>query len=122
MRVLFLLLAPLLAHSQLDTTITYKTKEVSSIVVMGDSTVSWKTDTIPYDLLFEIKFTSTKIAIDGYGSYKIVKHELHGVDSSPGYHYFELSNKTKLTWVESAVIWEFPVVNKKSKLIVFQIE
>lgn len=124
MRVLMLLLMPLMGFSQLDTTITYHKKEVHSIAINPDSsTLSWKIDTIKYDLLFDIKFTFTKIAIDGYGAYKITKHEIHGViDSLPGYHYYELSNGTKLTWIENAVLWEFPVINKKSKLIVFQIE
>lgn len=123
MRLLFLLLTPFLANAQIDTTITYKTKEVGNITIKADSSIlSWNIDTISYRVPFEIKFSDSKISIDGYSSYKITKHELHGVDSSPGYHYYELSNGTKLTWIESAVIWEFPIVNKKSKLIVFRIE
>lgn len=121
MRVLIVLLMPLMGFSQLDTVLDYRQKIVHSSVIKAD-TVEWKADTIPYDLVFEIKITSEKIAIDGYGTYKISKHELHGVDSSPGYHYFELSNGTKLTWIEGAVVWEFPVVKKKSKLIVFEID
>jgi hypothetical protein len=123
-----LLLMPLMGFSQLDITMTYKQKEVHSIVIKADSsTLSWKADTIKYDLLFEIKITPTKIAIDGYGTYKITKHEIHGVIDDafghwPGYHYFELSNATKLTWIENAIIWEFPIINKKTKTIIFEIE
>jgi hypothetical protein len=78
MRVLMLLLMPLMGFSQLNITLTYKQKEVHSIVINANSsTLSWKADTIKHDLLFEIKLTSTKIAIDGYGIYKITKHEIH---------------------------------------------
>ena len=140
MRVLLLLLMPVMGFCQLDTTITYRQKEVHSIVIKADSTtLSWKADTVKYDVLFEIKFTKPegyvgnyngsitplggKIVIDGYGTYKITKHEIHGADTDwPGYHYYELSNGTKLTWIENAVIWEFPIVNKKTKTIIFEIE
>lgn len=127
--LLFALLAPMLAHSQLDTIATYRQKHVHGIVIRADSSqLSWKADTIYYTASFEIKFNKAKktIAIDGYGTYKVTKHEIHGAtpdfDLSPGYHYYELSNGSKLTWIENAILWEWPFVNKKSQEIIFEID
>jgi hypothetical protein len=117
---------PTLAFSQLDTTLTYRLKEVHTIAYKNDSvTLSWKVDTIPYAVPFEIKFSPTKIAIDGYGTYKIVKHEIHGSTPIPqarGYDYYELSNGTTLTYIEKWIYWSWPIINKKTKMVIFIID
>jgi hypothetical protein len=108
-----------MASAQLDTTITYKTKHVHTVAVRADSsTLSWKADTIRYSVPFDIKFTKSKIIVDGYGTFKISKHELH----SGYYHWHRLSNGGQLTWIENAVILEYPIVRKKTKTIIFEIE
>lgn len=141
MRLLLLLLAPLMGFAQLDTTLTYKTKHVHTIAIKADSsTLSWKADTIKYSVPFDIKITGPTsfqldnrgiiigesgglIIIDGYGTYKITKREMHGkIDSLPGWPYYELSNGSHLTWIENAVIWEWPLVKRKTKTIIFEIE
>ena len=124
MRFILLFMWPVLGYSQLDTTLTYKSKEVHAIIWKNDSaTLSWKTDTINYPVSFEIKFTKKKIAIDGYGTYSILKHEIHGaIDGLPGYHYYDLTNGTHLTYLENWVYWEWPIVKKKTKMVVFIIK
>lgn len=118
MRLLLLLLAPLMGFSQLDTTITYKIKHVHTVVIKPDSsTLSWKADTIRYSVPFDIKFTKGKIVVDGYGTYKIAKHEIH----SGLYHWHKLTNGGQLTWIENAVIWEWPIVKRKTKTIIFEV-
>lgn len=151
MRVLMLLLMPVMGFSQLDTSLIYHTKEVHTIVIKADSsTLSWKIDTTVFESPGEIKllkripkicvdttmdgglytsgelyiyYFATTISIDGYtGVYKVTKSEMHGTGRKFQYPYYELSNGSKLTWIENAVLWEFPVVNKKSKLIIFEID
>lgn len=124
MRLLLLLLAPVIGFSQFDMTLTYKTKHVHTIAIKPDSsTLSWKIDTIKYAVPFEIKFTTSKIIIDGYGTYKITNREIHGqIDSLPGWPYYELSNGSHLTWIENSIIWEWPIVNRKTKTIIFEID
>lgn len=141
MRLLLLLLAPLMGFAQLDTTLTYKTKHVHTVVIKPDSsTLSWKADTIKYQVPFEIKITHPTsiqlnnngmvigeaggtVIIDGYGTYKIAKREIHGqIDSLPGWPYYELSNGSHLTFIANSVIWEFPIVNRKTKTIIFEID
>lgn len=118
MRLLLLMLAPFTGFSQLDTTITYKIKHVHTIAIKPDSsTLSWKADTIRYSVPFDIKFTPTKIIIDGYGTFKVTKHELH----SNLYHWHKLSNGGQLTWIENAIILEYPVVKRKTKTIIFEV-
>lgn len=121
MRVLLLLLAPFMGYSQFVGSIVYKTKEVHSITYIDDSTTNWKIDTINYSVPFEIKITSSKIAIDGYGTYGITawkdkSHEGTRID------YWELGNGTNLVKIESLMYWNYPVVNHKSKIIFFKLE
>lgn len=119
MRLLLLFMWPVIGYSQLDTTITYKTKHVHTIAIRPDSsTLSWKADTIKYTVPFDIKFIAAKIVVDGYGTFKVTKHELH----SSLYHWHKLSNGGQLTWIENAVILEYPIVNRKTKTIIFEIE
>lgn len=124
MRLLLLFMWPVIGYSQLDTTLVYKEKEAHAIAYMNDSvTLSWKIDTIKYQVPFDIRFTKTKVYIDGYGTYSITKHELHGINErNPGYHYYELSNGTKLTWIEKWVYWEWPIVKRKTKMVIFVIK
>jgi hypothetical protein len=124
MRFLLLFMWPVLGYSQLDTTLTYKSKEAHSITYKNDSaTLRWKIDTINYTVPFDIRFTKTRIYIDGYGTYKITKHAIHGaIDSLPGYNYYELENGTHLTYLENWVYWEWPIVKKKTKMVVFIIK
>lgn len=131
--LLFAMLAPMLAHSQLDTIVTYRQKHVHNIVIRADSSqLSWNADTINYATHFEIKFNKAKktIAIDGYGTYKVSKYEIHGAiephlpehGKIPGHHYYELSNGSKLTWIANGIIWEWPIVKKKTQTIIFEID
>lgn len=124
MRLLLLLLAPLMGFSQLDTTIAYRIKHVHTIVIKSDSsTLSWNADTIRYQVPFDIKFTQSRVVIDGYGTYRVAKMEIHGqIDSLPGWPYYELSNGSHLTWIANSVIWEWPIVKRKTKTIIFEIQ
>lgn len=124
MRFILLFMLPVIGYSQLDTTLTYKTKELHSITYKNDSaTLKWTVDTIRYHVPFEIKFTKKKIAIDGYGTYAIRKHNIHGaIDNLPGYNHYELSNGTRLTYMENWVYWEWPIKNRKTKMVVFIIK
>lgn len=145
-----LLLMPLMGLSQLDTSLIYHIKEVHTIVIKADSsTLSWDIDTTVFESPGEIKFLkrvpkicqdtimngvlymagefyiyyfASTISIDGYSAYKVTKSEMHGTGRKFQYPYYELSNGTKLTWIENAVLWEFPAVKKKSKIIVFEID
>lgn len=139
---LLLLLTPLFSYSQSDTIVTYHQKEVHTITYKADSSTTWVIDTIKYSAPFEIKFSKgssqtfldeagnaymgmvpAKISIDGYTTYTVTKHEIHGVnDRNPGFHYYQLSNGAKLTWIEKWLILDFPVVNKKMSEIVFTID
>lgn len=123
---------PVFGYSQLDTTLTYRQKEVHNIVIKADTSVLWGIDTTKFQSIGEIKFNKSKktISIDGYGVYKVSKHEIHGVIEAhlpehgriEGYHYYELSNGSKLTWIANAVIWDLPIVKKKTKTVIFEIE
>jgi len=122
MRILFLLLAPLLGYSQLDTTLSYRQKEVHSINIGADTaSLNWVIDTIKYSADFEIKFNKAKnsIAIDGYGTYKYIQYFLH---SSSGRPTYTLSNGGELSWIAGSVIWAWPIVNRKTKTIIFEIK
>jgi len=152
MRVLMLLLMPIMGFSQLDTSLHFRQIEVHSIVIKPDSTtLTWSVDTIKfkspggeikfqkrvrvYPVLGEILqdssvigvelyayYFATSISIDRYGTYKVSKSEMHGVGKQYQYPYYELTNGSKLTWVENAIIWDWPIINKKTKTIIFQIE
>lgn len=124
MRLLLLLLAPVMGFSQLDTTVAYKIKHVHTIVIKPDSsTLSWKADTIKLSARYKIKFTATEIVIGRHGTYKIAKREMHGqIDSLPGWPYYELSNRSHLTWIENSIIWEWPIVKRKTKTIIFEVD
>lgn len=121
MRLLFLLLAPFMGYSQFVGNLIYKTKEVHNITYINDSTTNWKIDTISYSVPFEIKISSSKIIIDGYGTYSITawkdkSHEGTKID------YWELSNGTNISKIETLMYWNYPTVNHKSKIIFFQLE
>lgn len=122
MRILFFLLAPLLGYSQLDTTITYRQKEVHNVTIAPDTaSLRWGIDTVKYDVNFEIKFNRAKknIAIDGYGTYKYVEYFIHPSSSRPTY---TLSNGGELSFFAGTIIWVWPIVNRKTSMIIFEIK
>jgi hypothetical protein len=137
MRYLFFLLTPLFGYSQLDTTLTYRQKEVHTMAFSKDtSSLTWKIDTIKYEVPFEIRiqnpaellFTNpdgtlwktTKIpgyvSIDGYGSFKVdsVKKSSEG-----DYLNYYLPKNIQFTFVVGNAYLVYPMANRKSKLIVF---
>jgi len=119
MRLLFLLLAPLVGYSQSDTTLTYRQKEVHNMAFSKDTgSMTWNIDTIKYQVPFEIKITKKKIAIDGYGTFRVdsVKRSEEG-----DYWNYYLPNKLQFTFVVGNAYLIYPIVNRKSKLIVFVI-
>jgi hypothetical protein len=120
MRVLLFLLAPFMGYSQLDTTITYRQKEVHSINIGADTaSFRWVIDTVRYSVDFEIKFNKTKksIAIDGYGTYKYLEYYINPSSSRPTYM---LSNGGEVSFFAGAIIWVWPIVKSKTKTIVFE--
>lgn len=122
MRILFFLLAPLMGYSQLDTTITYRQKEVHSVNIGADTaSLTWVIDTIKYSVGFEIKFNKTKktIEIDGYGTYKYLEYYLHPSSGRPTY---TLTNGGELSFYAGTIIWVWPIVNRKTKAIIFEIK
>ena len=121
MRILFLLLAPLMGYSQLDTTITYRQKEVHSINIGADTaSLKWVIDTIKYTVNFEIKFNKAKksIAIDGYGTYKYLEYYINPSSSRPTYM---LVNGGELSFFAGTIIWVWPIVKRKTSTIIFEI-
>lgn len=124
MRIFLLLtLMPFLSMAQRDTAFTYHVKMIHAQTLKSDGSLLWKIDTIKYSVPFEIKINQAtgKIIIDGYGMYKIIKQEMHG-DEVGHYPYYEFSNGTKFTWIENAMLWEYPMINGKAKLIIFEID
>lgn len=122
MRILLLLLAPLMGYSQLDTTLSYRQKEVHGINIGADTaSLTWTIDTIKYNVGFEIKFNKAKksIAIDGYGTYKYLEYFLHPSSGRPTY---TLANGGELSWIAGSVIWAWPIVKRKTKTIIFEID
>lgn len=141
---------PFCVVAQQDTSILYRIKTVHNQVLRADGSISWKTDTIKYGVPFEIKFQkrkasvcqdyvlisdsvvwatdvysysfATAISVDGYGAYRVSRSEMHGTGRKFQYPYYELVNGSKLTWIENSVIWEFPIVKGKGKIIVFDID
>lgn len=92
---------------------------------MDSTTIKWTIDTINYATAFDIKLNKSKntIAIDGYGTYKITKQEIHGaIDSVLGHPYYELSNGSHITWIEKWMYWEYPFINGKSKMVIFVLD
>lgn len=117
MRLLLLFMWPTLAFSQLDTTLTYRTKEVHSMVFSNDrESLTWNIDTIKYQVPFEIKITKSKIAIDGYGTFKV--DSIKRSEEGDHWNYY-LPNNLQFTFVVGNAYLFYPIVNRKSKLIVF---
>lgn len=121
MRIILLLLFPFVAHAQLDTIITYRQKEVHTISLGPDAaSLKWVIDTVRYNVNFEIKFNKAKksIAIDGYATYKYLEYYINPSSSRPTYM---LSNGGELSFFAGTIIWAWPIVNKKTKTIIFEI-
>lgn len=111
-----------MGYSQLDTTIIYRVKEIHNITLGGGTAIKWTIDTIKYDARFEIKFTKKRIYVDGYGSFGVNKYETRGDGGDLRYRWYALSNGAYLMWVLNVVIIEYPMVNRKLKTLVFNIE
>jgi len=121
MRLLFLFLLPCAASAQSIASVKYFTKEVHNIKVNKDSSLDWRIDTISYHVPFEVKFTKAKVSIDGYGTYKIVKYEDRSHEGTQIDHW-KLSDGSTITRFETLMYWEYPVVNRKSRIIHFLLE
>lgn len=120
MRLLFLLLAPLMGFCQRDTIITYHTKEVHTINwVTNDSTKTWKVDTISYSTPAELKLTKKSIIIDGYGSFKV--DSVKTPEQSLYWRYY-LPGGVIFSLIEKYAYLTYPIVNKKSKILVFYVD
>lgn len=120
MRFLFFLLAPILSYSQFSGTFTYKKKEVHTIGWRtADSISSWRIDTIHYGVPFEIKLTNKSVVIDGYGTFKVdsVKQKYDSF-----YWNYWLSGGKQFVMIENYGYLNYPVVNKKSQIIVFYVD
>ncbi len=117
MRFLLLFMLPVMGYSQLDTTLNYRQKQVHNMTFDQYITdVTWNIDTIKYDVPFEIKITKKKIEIDGYGIFLV-----DSVRKSEGgdYSNYFLHNGHQFTFVVGNAYLAYPIVNRKSKLIVF---
>lgn len=120
MRLMFLLLLPAIALAQRDTIITYHTKEVHTINwVNNDSSKTWKVDTITYLTPAELKLTKKSIVIDGYGSFKV--DSVRTPEQSLYWRYY-LPGGVIFSWIEKYAYLTYPIVNKKSKILVFYVD
>jgi hypothetical protein len=121
MRILLLLLLPISISAQQIVNLKYQLKEVHNITMLPDSNVKWSIDTIKYHVPFEIKFTKTKVSIDGYGNYTITKYEDRSHEGTQIDHW-KLSNGSTITRFETLMYWEYPFVKGKAKTIFFKID
>ena len=80
------------------------------------NSLTWKIDTIKYEVPFEIKITKKKIEIDGYGAFRIdsVKKSQDGDNLN-----YYLPKNIQFTFVVGNAYLVYPMANRKSKLIVF---
>jgi len=120
MRVLLLLLCPIFAFSQPMANITYHTKEVHTMAWRNaDTTTSWRIDTIKYGVSFEIRLSLDRVVIDGYGTFKVdsVKQKYN----SPYWNYW-LPGGKQFSLIEKIGYLNYPIVNKKSQIIVFYVD
>lgn len=120
MRLLFLLLAPFTGYSQVGGILTYHTKEVHTISWKNaDTTTSWKIDTIRYSVPFEIRLSLDKVVIDGYGTFRVdsVKQKYNS-----SYWNYWLPGGKQFSLIENIGYLNYPIVNKKSQVIVFYVD
>lgn len=123
MRTLLLfIIAPLLSYSQNDTTVVYFQKEVHSITLGNDTSFRWTIDTIKYEKPFEIKFTKKKVSVDGIGDFKIAQYELRKEIDGFEYRWYKFSNGAFLIWMLNVISIEYPVANKKTKSLFFDVQ
>jgi hypothetical protein len=109
----------MLSYSQSDTVLTYRQKEVHNMFISKDTTsLTWTIDTIQYQVPFEIKLTKKSIAVDGYGTFKIdsVKKSEDG-----DYFNYYCPNKIQFNFAAGNAYLLYPMVARKSKVIVFYI-
>jgi len=121
MRVLFILLAPLLGYSQLDTTLTYRKKYVHKFVVEYITPhIVCDIDTVKCRGDYKIKFNKadSTIYIEKYGTYKYTNYTpTHSLLA----HSYKLKNGGDVCWTNKSVIWAFPLVGQKAKTIIFEV-
>ena len=120
LKLLPLLLLSIPCFSQLSGTYTYHVKEVHNITIVNDSTWNWQIDTIAYQSAGEIKFSGLNISIDGIGNFKYNNYEARGENGEVP--FYTLTNAGTLMKIENFLYLEYPVVNKKTKMIFFSLD